>query len=91
MKKLTRKDFIKFLIKLVNKINLQILKYIYNIFLLAEAVGFEPTNDGVRAHCLTTWRCFHIHILEDIIVIFKKDYIISLIFNIIIPYFFYIL
>ena len=24
-------------------------------FLLAGVVGFEPTDDGVRVHCLTTW------------------------------------
>ena len=23
---------------------------------LAGVVGFEPTHDGVRVHCLTTWR-----------------------------------
>lgn len=60
MKKLTKKHFIKFLINLANKINLHFLKYFYIAPLLAEAVGFEPTYDGVRAHCLTAWRCFHI-------------------------------
>ena len=30
-------------------------KIIFYTF-LAEAEGFEPSNDGVRVHCLTTWR-----------------------------------
>ena len=25
-------------------------------YLLARVVGFEPTDDGIRIRCLTTWR-----------------------------------
>ena len=27
-----------------------------NGFLLARVAGFEPAHDGIRIHCLTTWR-----------------------------------
>ncbi len=26
------------------------------IYLLAGTEGFEPTNDGIKTRCLTTWR-----------------------------------
>lgn len=31
---------------------------------LAEVAGFEPTNNGVKARCLATWR--HLNITETI-------------------------
>lgn len=54
-------------------------------YVLAGVAGFEPTNDGVRVHCLTAWlypniigaRPYYRNILSNIVGEIKRFYVVS--------------